>query len=431
MRKNYKSLLLCILTFSYLIISFTESYCVDFWNIQPTPTNVKLLRCSFPDTLNGWACGDGGTIIHTSNGGSNWILQSTPIDFYIHDIFFINNQTGWAVANEFFYEGSIILSTTNAGATWDTTQFNDTTIFLTSIHYTDPLNGWAGSISGQIYKTTNSGQNWTYTPNDSGMFSGFRINRFRFFSPDYGYAVGGQIDIVGTIWRTDNNGGLWTSQGLSPEPVFDIYFFDSANVMATGGDPDYGAFILRSSNAGINWDYTPINLYGQGEAIAHRTAGEFWVPLAYAETFARTTNNGANWVEVPVTQTLGVWDAQFVTPNHGWTVGDSGLVLKFNPNAVNINNQSAFVPNTLTLYQNYPNPFNPATTIEYDLSKPGYVKLYVYDNSGKEVDFIDLGPKFTGTYKFRFNGNKYPSGVYYYKLISGDYSQTKKMVILK
>ncbi len=415
-----------------LIFQFSEkSWAIDYWTQQNTPTDVKLLRCSFPDTLNGWACGDFGTILHTSNGGKNWNLQTSPIDFYIHDIYFLDNNTGWAVANEFFYEGSIILSTTNAGVTWDTTQFFDTTIFLTTIHYTDSVNGWVGAITGDIYKTTNAGLDWTYTPNDSGMFSGFRINRFRFYSPDYGYAVGGQIDIVGTIWRTDNNGGLWTSQGLSPEPIYDIYFFDSTNLMATGGDPDYGAFMLKSSNAGANWEYTSIELYGQGETIAHRTASEFWVPLAYAETFAMTTNAGNNWAEVPVTQTLGVWDARFVTPNHGWAVGDSGLVLKFNPDAVNINNQNVSVPSSLTLHQNYPNPFNPSTTIEYELSKPGYVKLLVYDINGKQMEFIDLGPKFTGSYKFSLNGKNYPSGVYYYKLTSGDFSQTKKMVIIK
>src|SRR5690606_35633670 len=220
---------------------------------------------------------------------------------------------------------------------------------------------------------------------------------------------GGQIDIVGTIWRTDNNGGLWTSQGLSPEPIYDIYFFDSTNLMATGGDPDYGAFMLKSSNAGANWEYTSIELYGQGETIAHRTASEFWVPLAYAETFALTTNAGNNWSEVPVTQTLGVWDARFVTPNHGWAVGDSGLVLKFNPDAVNINNQNLSIPSSLILHQNYPNPFNPSTTIEYELSKPGYVKLLVYDINGREVEFIDLGPKFSGSYKFRLKGKNYPS----------------------
>jgi photosystem II stability/assembly factor-like uncharacterized protein len=431
MLRNKYTLFYSFLMFLILLSFAKDTFALDYWVKQNTSTDTRLLRCSFPDTSNGWACGDMGTIIHTSNGGTNWIIQSTPIDFYIHDIYFINKNTGWAIANEFFYEGSIILSTTNAGQTWDTTQFQDTTIFLTTIHYTDSLNGWVGAITGHIYKTTNAGLDWTYTPNDSGMFSSFRINRFRFFSQDYGYAVGGQIDIVGSIWRTDNSGGLWTSQGLSPEPVYDIHFFDSLNLMATGGDPDYGAFILRSSNAGINWDYKSINIYGQGEAIAHRTANEFWMPLAYAETFAMTTDAGNNWVEVPVTQTLGVWDAQFVTPDHGWTVGDSGLVLKFNPDAVSINNQTSSIPNSLTLHQNYPNPFNPSTTIEYELTKPGYVKLYVYDISGKQIDYIDLGAKFTGNYKFRLNANKYPSGVYYYKLTAGDFSQTKKMVLLK
>ena len=136
-------------------------------------------------------------------------------------------------------------------------------------------------------------------------------------------------------------------------------------------------------------------------------------------------------MEVPVTQTLGVWDAQFVDPLHGWTVGDSGLVLKFNPESVGINYQNINLPASLKLHQNYPNPFNPATTIEYELVKPGYVILLIYDINGREIKSIDLGPKFPGNYNFRFNGKGYPSGVYYYKLSSGDFSKTRKMVILK
>jgi photosystem II stability/assembly factor-like uncharacterized protein len=409
-----------------------KSYAVDFWIQQSTPpTGVTLLRCSFPDTLNGWACGDMGTIMHTSNGGVNWSFQTSPVNFYLHDVFFINNTTGWIISNEFFYEGSIILSTTDGGNNWDTTQFSDTTVFLTTVYFSDINNGWLGSIGGHIYKTSNAGLNWNLTLNDTGTFSNYRIERFRFYSPDFGFALGGQIDIVGTLWRTTNNGGFWTTSGLSPEPIFDLHYFDSLNILAVGGDPDFGAFRVISTNAGVTWDYHSLEMFGQGMTIAARTPSELWVPLAYAENWAATFNGGTNWVEIPVTQQKGVWDAQFVSPMHGWAVGDSGTILKFNPEAVGIQNQNTQIPSSLYLSQNFPNPFNPFTTIEYKLEEPGDVEIVIYDINGRLIRSVPLGRRSSGSYKYHFDGSGFPSGVYYYKLILGEFSDTKKMVILK
>lgn len=432
MIRDCKSKICIILLLLGFFILSERSLAVDYWVQQQTPpTGVRLLRCSFPDTLNGWAVGDMGTIMHTSNGGVNWALQPSPVDFYLHDVCFINGTTGWIVSNEFFFEGTIILSTTDGGNNWDTTQFSDTTVFLTTIYFSDANNGWLGSIGGQIYKTTNGGINWNITPNDTGAFSSYRIERFRFYSPDFGYALGGQIDIVGALWRTSNSGALWTTVGLSPEPIFDLHYFDSLNILAVGGDPDFGAFRVNSTNGGMTWEYNSLKMFGQGMAIAARTHSELWVPLAYAETWGVTFNGGANWVELPVTQEQGIWDAQFVTPMHGWAVGDSGTIIKFNPEAVGIQNQNTNIPSSLRLYQNYPNPFNPFTTIEYKLEKTADVNIIIYDINGRQLQSIPLGRRSPGSYNYHFNGSGFPSGVYYYKLISGEFSDTKKMVILK
>lgn len=429
---NCKSKIWILVLLMTICGQLDKAFAVDYWIQQQTPlTGVTLLRCSFPDSLNGWAVGDMGTIVHTSNGGANWILQTSPVDFYLHDVWFINNNTGWIISNEFFMEGTIILFTTDGGNNWDTTQFSDTTVFLTTVFFSDENNGWMGSLSGEIFKTTNGGVNWNITPNDTGTFSSYRIERFRFYSPDFGFALGGQIDIVGALWRTTNNGSFWSTTGLSPEPIFDLHYFDSLNILAVGGDPDFGAFRLNSTDAGTTWSYNSLKMFGQGMAIAARTPSELWVPLAYAENWAATFNGGANWIEIPVTQQKGIWDAQFVDSMHGWAVGDSGTILKFNPNAVGIQNQNTHIPSSLYLSQNYPNPFNPFTTIEYKLEKPGDVEIIIYDINGRKLQSIPLGKRSPGSYRYHFNGAGFPSGVYYYKLISGEFSDTKKMVILK
>lgn len=430
----FKNLFSIILT-SYILLNFPsfaeDQSRVKYWISQTTPISTKLLKCSFVDSLYGWACGDSGRIIHTSNGGVSWVLQSTPINYYIEDIQFIDRNTGWAIANEFFFIGTTILSTTNGGQNWDTTRFQDTTVVLSAVHFTDNQNGWLGSYYGKIFKTSNAGQNWIYSPSDSGMFAGFKINKFRFYSDNFGYACGGQIDIAGVMWRTGNGGGLWTTEAVSPEPLYDLKIIDSLSALGVGGDYEYGTFIIKTSNAGINWEYTSLNLFGQGQALAYRTQNEIWIPLGFSQTWAVSFDAGENWSEIGVEQNIAVWDAEFVSPVHGWAVGDSGKVLKFNPDAVNISGNSTIIPNGLALQQNYPNPFNPATKIRFEVSKPEIVRLTIYDINGREIENFDLGRVSPGSHVFTFNGTGYAAGTYFYRLITSSGTETKKMVLLK
>jgi len=88
-------------------------------------------------------------------------------------------------------------------------------------------------------------------------------------------------------------------------------------------------------------------------------------------------------------------------------------------------------PVSFSLFQNYPNPFNPATRIDYRLRLPQYIRLVVYDSTGGEVVTLDQGWKEAGSYAKTFGDGRYPTGVYYCRLISGSYKQTIKMILLK
>ena len=83
------------------------------------------------------------------------------------------------------------------------------------------------------------------------------------------------------------------------------------------------------------------------------------------------------------------------------------------------------------LNQNYPNPFNPSTKISYSLPKDEYVTLNVYNIAGKEVAKLVDGLRSAGEYSVSFNASELPSGVYFYKLNAGSFSQIKKMVLTK
>jgi len=89
------------------------------------------------------------------------------------------------------------------------------------------------------------------------------------------------------------------------------------------------------------------------------------------------------------------------------------------------------LPGAFSLSQNYPNPFNPTTKITYELPKTSDVKLKVYDILGREVAVLVNGEKLKGKYEIEFNASYLASGVYFYKLQAGNFTQTKKLVLLK
>ena len=88
-------------------------------------------------------------------------------------------------------------------------------------------------------------------------------------------------------------------------------------------------------------------------------------------------------------------------------------------------------PEKYSLSQNYPNPFNPSTVIKYTLPNKGLVKLAVYDILGKEVSSLLNEVKPAGSYEAVFDGINLPSGVYFYTLKSGEFTETKKMMLVK
>ena len=96
-----------------------------------------------------------------------------------------------------------------------------------------------------------------------------------------------------------------------------------------------------------------------------------------------------------------------------------------------ISNGSILLPEGFRLYQNYPNPFNPSTLIGYQLSANNFVSLKIFDIAGKEISTIVNNNQPAGNYEVTFDGGGLSSGIYFYKLSAGDFSETKKMSLVK
>ena len=138
----------------------------------------------------------------------------------------------------------------------------------------------------------------------------------------------------------------------------------------------------------------------------------------FSLTHTNLTGNRRSW---------SVGGCPFVYSGQGNNVVNSGVYIKY-PLGINKNNE---VPDAYRLDQNYPNPFNPVTTIKYGISRAGNVKLAVYDVLGRQVAVIVNEFRQGGSHSVNFNASELASGVYVYTIRSGEFTDTKKMVLIK
>ena len=102
-----------------------------------------------------------------------------------------------------------------------------------------------------------------------------------------------------------------------------------------------------------------------------------------------------------------------------------------NSGIVNLQPVSNEIPSNFELYQNYPNPFNPATKIKFQLPKAGNAKIEIFDPIGRLVTTLINNTFEPGNYEIEFNGGNLSSGIYFYRLTTDNFTQIKKMILVK
>jgi hypothetical protein len=117
----------------------------------------------------------------------------------------------------------------------------------------------------------------------------------------------------------------------------------------------------------------------------------------------------------------------------GYAVALDGSCLRLRDSVLvtGVNNNNNNVPVEYSLEQNYPNPFNPSTIIKYALPRSSNVSLKIYDMLGNEVKTVVNEFKTAGTYSVNFDASSLSSGVYFYKIVAGDFTDAKKMTLVK
>ena len=156
----------------------------------------------------------------------------------------------------------------------------------------------------------------------------------------------------------------------------------------------------------------------------------------YKEIVLINVQQGLNKLLVKSYQSVGKFTFSLniceVQPNVLYK-GNRVLGLKFlsTGNATSVNDKNASTISSFELKNNYPNPFNPSTTISYSLAKASSVSLIVYDITGRVVTTLAHGEKAAGSYSIPWDASNFSSGVYFYKLSAGNFTQVKKMVLTK
>ena len=403
------------------------------WKVIADPVDKLLKSVQFINQDTGWAAGEGGTIIKTTDGGISWEIQNTNVETFIVDLFFLDENLGWALTiRQLVPFGTTILHTTNGGDDWIAEDFPQQSVIMNTIFFFDSLNGLIGGRN--ISKTTDGGQTWQITNIDSNMVSGLPVYKFNFYSRDFGYACGGFIDLAGVIWKTTDGGNNWTATGVSPDQVFCMSVIDSMNAVCLSGDPEgfFGTGLITTTDAGENWLYNELPFYGLSFSIGFRTGLDVWSASGFQ--FLHSKDGGATWSTEYTPNETVIYALDFINDQTGYAVGDSGVVLKFVPPPASVDDAPSEITN-FVLEQNYPNPFNPATKIKYSIPSVGTqravsIQLKIYDVLGKEITTLVNEYKTPGEYEIDFDGSNLPGGIYFYQLKTGNYSQTRKMVLL-
>jgi hypothetical protein len=139
--------------------------------------------------------------------------------------------------------------------------------------------------------------------------------------------------------------------------------------------------------------------------------------------------NGAT-SSVKLFDNAGNYIEDFISSGAGNLLTPNAVVIREN-NAVSVSGSGNSFINNYILEQNYPNPFNPGTIISFSIPNSEFTQLKIYDALGTEINSLVNEYKQSGNYDIEFNAENLPTGIYFYRLISGNYSDTKKMILLK
>ncbi|MBL8006066.1 MAG: S8 family peptidase [Ignavibacteria bacterium] len=220
------------------------------------------------------------------------------------------------------------------------------------------------------------------------------------------------VNQMGYIWRTDNNPATYAGMSLLSSNNPSYWAIDNDNTIAGNPWGIYDGFTdtekFQSLSSGIGRTQAGVTA---GRDVANVLgSGPYTIPAGGEITIAFALIAGDNLNDLKA----------------------NAIAAKTKYNTlVSVVNYNSEIPSSYSLSQNYPNPFNPSTNIKFALPSAGFASMKIYDMSGKEVSILLNANVQAGTYEVRFDAANLPSGAYFYKLETNNFTETKKMLLLK
>lgn len=429
----------------YIITIFlsTNNFAQQWWVEQNSGVSSRLNSAYTGYFLGeGWVCGNNGVVLKTGNYGNTWINVSG--NGIPDDVSLVTIVAGWFNTYVVLTAGNrgdtaFVYRSTNQGSTWAqvfrqnggrinaiSNMLNNGKVFMQG----NPVgNRWS------LWKTSNGGLTW----DSSGM---------RLVQTGNEESANNSIDAYlnavifgsdnGRLYFSSNNGANWrtihTPGETEPMAIDFTFWTDTAFIGYAGGN----GVLMFTSNSGTNWETLPA-LQGSG-MVGSVTKRGMPVDLTDFYQIIYVRNDNKIYKKFPG----GSWFTEYTAPsgnftyttkpmgdNNVWAVRDNGGISYCNCPLAGINANGNNLTDKFTLYQNYPNPFNPVTSIQFDIPNSSKVTLKVYNANGKEVSKIVDMVLNRGQYSFNWDGTNYPSGVYFYKIITPYFTETRKMVLIK
>ena len=404
-----KLLVLFIIIFE---LSFVSNTCIAQW-IQTSNPNGGTVNTLVASGYNLFAGTHAGGIFKTTNDGNNWTTNNiglSNLNVVSLAIIGLNIFAGT-------YGGGIFLSTNN-GYGWIEVNNGLSNMYVNAI-IASGANIYAGTNIG-VFMTSNNGASWSLLNNGLTNLSvlSFAITETCIYAGTFSSG----------IFLSTNNGDSWVAmnEGLTNTFVYSLAV-SGANIFAG----TYGGGVFMSSNNGSNW--FNINMGMTNKYVMALVVSGSNLFAGTLNGIFLSTNNGTNWIQ----KNQGINPVQAfycfsIKDNFIFTGAQYGSIWRRSlTEIIGIQNISTEMSSTYSLSQNYPNPFNPTTTIKFVLARKGKASIIILDMLGKEIAKLVNEFLNAGTYTVDWNASDFPSGVYFCRLQTEDYKETKRIVLVK
>lgn len=264
-----------------------------------------------------------------------------------------------------------------------------------------------------------SGQFFTYVPRDNYIEE---VHAIAFRNDTLGYMIGNNGQVAATY-----DGGYHWATLLVTDPNTNY----NSKIILAGEDiyTTLSSRVLRNFSEVIYWEKVrDVNINEAGEGYLVDTTGKVY----------KTTNKGDTWTFEMNIALASLSTERFcnsgelISYDHGnWYILSPGERKVYSQSQLTGVQGVSAVPDKFSLSQNYPNPFNPITTISFSLIQSSWVRLTVYDMTGRVIEKLLEEHKNAGLYSVTFKAYTLASGLYYYKFEAEGITETKKMMLLK